>query len=142
MADTQAIDGRHIKMELLLDGVPQGAAAQATDMSAKARYDKIETKLLGDPSPLIDHDHIGWEGTTTFAVRNKSLDTMINAYNKSKRLGLPVVINMIQQITYRDRSSVMHVYPDCQVEFDSMGKRGSAAEIKVPWTTGKDRITI
>lgn len=142
MAKGQPIDGRHIRVEILLDGVPQDGAAQATNLTKRARYDQIETKLLGEPSPLIDHDHTGWEGTITFAKRSKSLEHLVNAYNRAKRMNLPVSLNIVEQITYRDQSSIMHTYPDVEMEFDMTGRRGSAVEVSIPWVTGKDRITI
>lgn len=139
--DEQAVDGRHTSIELLLAGVPQ-ATAQATDINSKARYDTIETKLLGSNSPLIDKDHTGWEGSITFAQRSKALDLFINAYNKAKRAGLPVVLNIVDRLKFRDGSSIMHIYSKVQVDFDKTSKRGSATEIKLGWITGEDRKSI
>ncbi|HYD02626.1 MAG TPA: hypothetical protein VEB22_15470 [Phycisphaerales bacterium] len=138
----QPIHGQHVRFELLLDGIPQDCAPQITELTKRARYDKVETKILGETSPLIDHVPTGWEGTATLAVRSKSLEQMINAYNFAKRNNLPVLLNIVEQVTYRDASSQTFVYPEIEVEFDLTAKRGSVVEIKIPWVTGKDRITL
>jgi hypothetical protein len=142
MATTnKPIHGRHIKAELLLNGVAQDAQVQITDMTANTRQTQIETKVLGNVSPILDNDVEGWEGTITCASRSKSLEQFINAYITAKRNNVPIRIDLVEQITYRDGTGLNNVYPDVEVDFSRSAKRASATEIKFNWATGEHRIT-
>jgi hypothetical protein len=141
-APQQPIHGRHTTFEILLNGVPQDVGPALTDFSAEPMYDKIETKYLGEAGQDIDHDPIGWKGSATCAVRSSGLDNLINAYNLAKRGLLPVVIQAVERVTYRDRSQQIFIYPKIELEFSKKAKRGSANEITISWQTGSDRTTL
>lgn len=136
------IHGRHTTFELLLNGIAQDVAAQLTDFSAEPQYDTIETKYLGDVGVDIDKDPIGWKGSATCAVRSKAIENLIDAYNLAKTTNLPVSINAVEVVKYRDRSTQTFIYPNVVLEFSKKSKRGSANEQVINWQTGSQRITL
>lgn len=136
------IHGRHTTFELLLNGVAQDVAAQLTDFSSEPVYDTIETKYMGDIGVDIDKDPIGWKGTATCAMRSRALEDLIDAYNLAKTTNLPVSINAVEVVKYRDASSQTFIYPDLALEFARKAKRAAANETTVNWQTGKQRIPL
>lgn len=136
------IHGRHIVLELLLNGAPQNVGPQATDMTARARFDSVETKHLGDNATYIEHIQNGWEGTITFAQRTAALDQFIDGVQAAKAANLPAICNIVETITYRDGSQARYLYPQVEVQWERTARRSSAVEVRLQWVCGVNRVKL
>ncbi len=134
------IEGKDVAVQQLLDGVPQKVIDKVVNFSVTAKYDTIDTKPIGTNEVLIDKQPIGWEGELEVAVSTGQLEDFITAYNVSKRNRIPVVVNIVEVLRYRDSTSRTWVYPGVQVEFSRQTRRGSAGTVRLPWVTGKERF--
>lgn len=141
MADENlAITGKDVKIELLLDGIPQQIVDEVVRFSSRARYQTVEVRHLGTCDVDIDKEPDGWEGELEVSRKTSQLDDFIDAYNLARRNRVPVLINIVETKYYRDATSSTHVYPDCKVEFSTEMSRGQATASRIPWVCGRDRI--
>lgn len=134
------ITGDSTRVDVLFNGIPQNIVDAVQKFAAKPVYETVETRHLGTTG--VDHDRIltGWEGDIIVSRKTGQLDDLINAYNLALRSNVPFLIAIAQTDVFRDGSSRSHVYPDCQLEFDTSYQRGQAVATTINWKCGVDRI--
>ena len=142
MADENlAITGKDVRVELLLDGFPQGVTDQVTRFTERPRYQTVESRKLGTTNVDIDTIPDGWEGEIEFDQNSATLEGFVDAYNLARRNRVPVLILITRTKYFRDGTSVTHVYQDVKITgLGSEAGRGSNVQKRLSWVSGLDRI--
>ncbi|MEQ1731087.1 MAG: hypothetical protein ABL982_22185, partial [Vicinamibacterales bacterium] len=95
---------------------------------------------IGSTGVDIEKIPDGWEGELEISRKTRQLDDFIDAYNLARRSRVPTLITITTVKYFNDGSSVLHVYPDCKVDFSTQGSRGANVTTRLPWVCGVDRI--
>ena len=140
MADTDlSIEGKDVKLTITLDGIIKRIADQVTNFSSKPVYDRKEIKTLGTADTQIDDVLVAWEGDIELAVNRKTIDEMMDTIHAAQRARIPVVVNIREQVNYRDGSRKTYIYRDCKVQISRSFRRGEASSFSLNWKSGTDR---
>lgn len=134
------ITGKDVRVALVFNGAVQAVADQITEFTEEAKYDEIDTKIIGEDGMRTDNVFLGWGGQITFAQNGPELESFVDAYNFAIRNRIPVLINITRTNNYRDGTSQTRTYPDCKVGWGARARRASVREITLPWRTGQDRF--
>lgn len=140
MPSNVPINGQHVSVELVLNGVPVKVTDQVVNFTAKPEYQTIETRPLGSTGVKLDKIPDGWSGQIEVARSTAAVDDLIDAYNAARNAGIPVLINISQAVSYLDGTSRRYVYPDVVLDFDTSARRGESVNTRIDWRCGTDRI--
>jgi hypothetical protein len=140
MADTDlAIEGKDVQITITLDGAIKRIADMVTGFSANPVYDRKEYKLLGTTDTTIDDLLVGWDGTINLAVARKTIDEMMDLIHAAERARGASVVNIREQVNYRDGSRKTYVYRNCKLQIQRSFKRGETSSFTLNWKSGTDR---
>jgi hypothetical protein len=132
--------GKDTKIVITVDGALKEVVDQVTNFTAKAIYDEIVTKPMGQSGSLVDKEFVGWEGDIELALNTAEVDEMMDLINAALIARIPLLLVITDTSHFRDGTSKTYTYPDVKLEYDARKKRGEANGITLRWKTGKNRI--
>lgn len=135
------ITGKNVKVELLVDGVPQKIIDQVIDFSEEERAQTVETQHLGTDDVQIRKLPMGWGGQITLSRKSGQIDDFIDAYDLALRNDMPTLISITSIKYFDDGTSRTHIYPDCTIEgISTSAQRSQNVTTRLPWRCGTGRI--
>jgi len=143
MADTDLpISGKDTRVQMTVDGVLTNVHDAITKFDSKPVYDEIQTKHIGVSGSKIRKVFSHREGSIEMTISRGEFDDIIDAVTSARIAGIPMVINVTENITYTDNSNRSYVCPDVKLDFDRRTERASSNTLSVPWTSGVDRRRV
>ncbi len=136
------IEGQDVSVTVTVGGVIQLVQDQITSFTRKSMSDEGITKNLGTDGSRIRMVFSHWEGTCEFAESRKTLDDINDAVMLARRQNLPIEIEIVEKVKYRNGTNATHTYINIVWgDVESTAVRSEARKTSVPWKSGSHRLT-
>lgn len=143
MSDTDLpVEGRDVKLLILLNGALQRVVDQVTSFSANAAYDRVETKPLGTSDRKLDDVLTGWEGSVELSVSRPAVDDLMDQIHTAQRNRTALEVQLREQVLYRDGSRRTYLYREVKLQVATTNTRAEARKTTLNWASGTNRIRV
>ena len=134
------VTGRDVSIILLVNGEIEEIIDMVTSFNSDGVYDRVETKVVGTAETFIDDVLVGWEGSMELAESRVTPQEVMDLVHNFQRNRLPLLVNIREQINYRDGSQKQYTYPDVKLQTSTRNRRAEVRGTTLNFKTGKDRI--
>lgn len=136
------IEGQDVSVTVTVGGNLELVQDQVTSFTRKSMSDEGVTKNLGTDGSKIRNVFSHWEGAIEFAESRKTLDDINDAVMLARRRNLPVEIQIVEKVTYRNATKATYTYLNIVWgDVESTAVRAESRKTTVPWKSGVHRLT-
>lgn len=141
MADTDlSVTGADTSVQLSVDGALIQIQDKVTNFTEDEDVDEIVSKFLGRSGSSISQEFVGNNGTLEIEEASTAAGALQDTINAARVSRVPMVINIVRTVYFRDGTSLTYTYPDCKLKFGRKAARGEATKISITWKNGTPRI--